>query len=167
MGPDGKYSSHVTETWPYIMGGYAGDPVGLRTKQERPARQEISEARPRNAGGPPRGGKPNAEHIAAAAKALEMDEGKVAKALRADPGNLRPPNIAASARTLGVEIGELREALGLSGRRGGPPRINQSPPGEPECFFRCGQSDEKAVGCALTPDHKVICHRPCDNNKCG
>ena len=50
---------------------------------------------------------------------------------------------------------------------GGPLASTQNPPGEPECFFRCGQSDEEAVGCGLTPEFKVICHRPCDNNKCG
>ena len=174
VGPDGKYSYHITKTWPYIMGCYVGDPVGLRNRQARRVSQQVSEARPprpaggrRGGGGPPGGRRPGPEQVAAAAAKLEMDENKVARALRVDPGNVRPVNMAASARTLGVDLGALRDALGAPGRGGGPPRVNQNPPGEPECFFRCGQSDEEAVGCGLTPEFKVICHRPCDNNKCG
>ena len=83
-----------------------------------------------------------------------------------EPGSVKPVNLAASARTLGIDPDKLNEALGARPRRR-PPRVNQAPPGEPECFFRCGQSDEEAVGCTLTPEHKVVCFRPCDNNKCG
>ncbi len=90
----------------------------------------------------------------------------MAKALRANQGNLKPINLAASARTLGVEQDQLIEAMGRT-QQPRRQRPNQAPPGEPECFFRCGQSDEDAVGCTLTPDHKVLCYRPCDDNKCG
>lgn len=90
----------------------------------------------------------------------------MAHALRVEPGSVKPVNLAASARVLGVDAAQLIEALG---RTPPPPRRrrNLAPPGEPECFFRCGQSEEDAIGCTLTPDHKVICFRPCDDNKCG
>ncbi len=184
-GPQGDYHYHVTETWPYILGCYAGPPVGRGNRGRR--RPQVSEAGPgrrpppggpgrsgdrvpragRPRGGPGAGpGRPSPEEVRAASEALSKDEATVAKALRVEPGGLKPVNLAASARTLGVEPGQLIEALGRSEapRR---PRQNQAPPGEPECFFRCGQSEENAVGCTLTPDHKVMCFRPCDDNKCG
>ena len=166
-GPDGDYHYHATETWPYILGCYAGTPPA-RAGRGRPPAVSDAERRPpprrRGPGaGPPR---PSADQIRTAAQALEVSEGSLAKALRVEGGSVKPVNLAASARTLGVEEGRLVEALG---QRQGPrrQRQNQAPPGEPECFFRCGQSDEDAVGCTLTPDHKVICFRPCDDNKCG
>ncbi|MEZ5352861.1 MAG: YHYH protein [Bryobacteraceae bacterium] len=156
-GPDGAYSYHVTETWPYIIGCYAGEPV----RQRRPG---VS----RGPGGPPPGGppRPTAQQVAAAAAKLKIDPAVLAKALRVTPGSVKPINLAASARALQVTESDLAEALGL--RR--PParqRPNQAPPGQAPCFFRCGQSDAKATGCTLTPDHKVVCGRPCENNRCG
>ena len=180
VGPQGDYHYHVTETWPYILGCYAGPPVGRPGRGRRGPQisgvgpgQRPPGAGPRGPGaGPPRGGRggragrPGPAEVAAAAQALEKDEEEVARALRVEPGDIRPVNLAASARTLGVEQGALIEAMG---RAPTPPRQrqNQAPPGEPECFFRCGQSEEDAVGCTLTPDHKVLCFRPCDDNKCG
>ena len=182
-GPDGDYHYHITETWPYILGCYAGTPVGPANRGRR--RPAVSEGRPgpgarpgaQPGGGLPRAGRPRGgqrggpplptpDQVTAAAEALGRPEAIVAKALRVEPGSIKPPNLAASARTLGVEPGELMEALGLPQR---PPRRreNQAPPGEPECFFRCGQSDADAVGCTLTPEGKVMCFRPCDDNKCG
>ena len=179
-GPDGDYHYHATETWPYILGCYAGTPVGRAGRGRRPP--AVSGAGPggqprpgaeggRRAGRPPGGpgpgpGRPSNTEVQAAARALEKDDEAVAKALRVEPGSVKPVNLAASARTLGLETGELIEAMG---RTQAPPRRrqNQAPPGEPECFFRCGQSEEDAVGCTLTPDYKVICFRPCDDNKCG
>lgn len=162
----GDYHYHATETWPYIIGCYSGEPLGMRNRgRPRPAVSENRAARRprREPGGGPR---PGAEQVSKAAAALGIDSGKVAEALRVEPGSIKPVNMAAAARTLGIAENALRQALG--GRGGNrPPRANQNPPGEPECFFRCGQSDEDAVGCTLTPDHKVVCHRPCDNNKCG
>ena len=192
---DGDYHYHVTETWPYILGCFAGEPTGgSRRVRGRP---QVSQGPPRArppGGGPPGGGRgpgaqgpragqgpgaggprggrrpgqarPNPQEVRAAAEALGADEGTVAKALRVEPGSVKPTNLAASARSLGVEQGELIEALG---RTEPPPRQrpNQAPPGEPECFFRCGQSEEDAVGCTLTGEHKVLCYRPCDDNKCG
>ncbi len=176
-GPEGDYHYHATETWPYILGCYAGTPVA-RPARGRP-RPTTSRARPgppgagRGPGRGPRGGppgrgqaRPGPAEVRAAAEALGQDEATVASALRVQPGSIKPLNLAASARALGVEPGRLFEALG---RQEAPPRQrqNQAPPGEPECFFRCGQSEEDAVGCTLTPNHKVICFRPCDDNKCG
>lgn len=181
-GPEGDYHYHATETWPYILGCYAGTAVGPSNRGARPP--AVSQTRP-GARGQPQGareraappgparrgpragpGRVTAEQVAAVAEELGKDEATVAKALRVEPGTIKPSNMAASARTLGVEQARLMEALGrqLRPRR---PRQNQAPPGEPECFFRCGQSDEDAVGCTLTPDHKVLCFRPCDDNKCG
>lgn len=181
-GPDGDYHYHVTETWPYILGCYAGVPAGRPQRGRR--RPALSGSGPgpggpgppggtrvpragRTRGGPaPGGARPSPEEVAALADALGKDEQRVARALRVEPGSVKPVNLAASARSLGVEPGQLIEAMG---RNQAPPRRrqNQAPPGEPECFFRCGQSEEDAVGCTLTEDHKVICFRPCDDNKCG
>ncbi len=181
-GPKGDYHYHITETWPYILGCYAGTPVGPAGRGRRPPQVSQQGRRPgAGPGGPPpdsipragrpRGGprgaaRPTPNQVAAAAEALGVTEAQVAKALRVEAGGIKPVNLAASARTLGVEPGKLIEVLG---RRQGPPRPrqNQAPPGEPECFFRCGQSDEEAVGCTLTPEFKVMCFRPCDDNKCG
>lgn len=151
VGPDGKYRYHVTETWPYIIGCYAGDPVGLRNRGRQ---------------GPPPGRRPSDEQVLSASKKLGIPLDKLVKALRMEAGGVKPMNFAASAYVLGVEEPKLREALEF---RGGPPppRVNQAAPGEPECFFRCGKSSNDAVGCTLTPDHKVVCKRPCDGNKCG
>ena len=181
-GPDGDYHYHVTETWPYILGCYAGTPVrgagrGRRPPavsgagpgpggQPRPGGERIPRAgRPRRGPGPG-GARPTTAEVQTAAETLSTDEEAVAKALRVEPGSVKPVNLAASARTLGLETGRLIEAMG---RTQAPPRRrqNQAPAGEPECFFRCGQSEEDAVGCTLTPEHKVICFRPCDDNKCG
>ena len=181
-GPDGDYHYHVTETWPYILGCFAGTPVPRGGRGRRPPAVSEAGPGPRTPPGPgganrpragrPRGGpppvpeRPSDSEVQAAATALDKDPGTVAKALRVEPGSVKPVNLDASARSLGVETGDLIEALG---RTPSPPRRrqNQAPPGEPECFFRCGQSEEDAVGCTLTPDHKVICFRPCDDNKCG
>ncbi len=180
-GPAGDYHYHATESWPYILGCFSGTAVGPNRGPRPPA---VSQARPsprgpaqgaRDRAAPPgpgrRGpragpGRPTAGEVEAAAQELGKDAAAVAKALRADPGNIKPSNLAASARTLAVEPARLMEALGRPDRPRRP-RQNQAPPGEPECFFRCGQSDEDAVGCTLTPDHKVLCFRPCDDNKCG
>lgn len=184
-GPEGEYHYHVTETWPYVLGCYAGAPVGRPRRGQRGP--QVSEAGPGRRGprdgpgqggnripraGRPRGGpgaspgRPSPAEVGAVAQALGADRETVAKALRVEPGGVKPINLAASARTLGVELPQLIEALGRTQapRR---PRRNQAPPGEPECFFRCGQSEENAVGCTLTPDYKVLCFRPCDDNKCG
>lgn len=179
VGPSGDYHYHATESWPYVLGCYAGAPVGRPGRGRRGPRVSGSgpgprppaggpQGRPGRRGGPPPpgGARPDPSEVAAAASALSIDEVTVAKALRVDPGNLKPVNLSASARTLGIGPPELIEALG----RRQPPRRqrrNQAPPGEPECFFRCGQSDEDAVGCTLTDEHKVLCFRPCDDNKCG
>ncbi len=176
VGPGGDYHYHATETWPYILGCYAGTPApqrrgrgpGPNVSQQRPpgaAGRPPGGRRPRG-GGPGRQPRPSGEEVNAVATALDLSADDVAKALRVEPGNLRPINLAASARSLGIDQGQLVEALG----RQPPPRRqrpNLAPPGEPECFFRCGQSEEDAVGCTLTPDHKVVCFRPCDDNKCG
>ena len=185
---DGDYHYHVTETWPYILGCYSGTPTGGPVRGRRPP--EISQARPGQRGerpgpgpaanrppragqgggprrgGPPRDQRPRPEEVQAVASALNKDVAEVAKALRVEPGGIKPINFAASARTLEVDTAKLIESLG---RTPPPPRQrrNVAPPGEPECFFRCGQSEENAVGCTLTPEHKVLCFRPCDDNKCG
>ncbi len=162
----GDYHYHATETWPYIIGCYSGEPLGMRNRGRRPP--QVSEnAPPRRPRPGPGGARPGPEQVSKAAAALGVDAAKVAKALRVEPGGIKPVNMAAAARTLGVAEPKLREAMGGGGRGGRPPRVNQNPPGEPECFFRCGQSDEDAVGCTLSEQHKVVCHRPCDDNKCG
>lgn len=164
-GIDGGYHYHITETWPYILGCYAGEPVGLRP-QGRPG-PPVSQGAPlRGPGRGPGGVRPTLEQAAAAAVKLGMDKDRVVKALRVAPGSVKPVNLAASARTLKVDEKTLRDALQFNGPPP-PPRANQAAPGQSECFFRCGQSDGEAVGCTLTPDHKVLCIRPCDNNKCG
>ena len=181
-GQDDDYHYHITETWPYILGCFAGEPVPRGGRGRRPPAVSDAGTGPRRAPNPgqarppragrPRGGpgpgpaRPTESEVHAAATALEKDPATVAKALRVDEGSVKPVNLDASARSLGIDSGELIEALG---RTQPPPRRrqNQAPPGEPECFFRCGQSEEDAVGCTLTPDHKVICFRPCDDNKCG
>ena len=74
-GPKGDYHYHVTETWPYVLGCYAGAPPGRPGGgRGRPA---VSQARPRPGGGPRRGaagprggpgagqGRPSPEAIAA------------------------------------------------------------------------------------------------------
>ena len=183
-GPDGDYHYHVTETWPYILGCFSGTPTGGPVRGRR--RPEVTQARPgqqggrpgpgpsanrppragQRGGGPPASPRPRPEEVQAVAEALNKDASAVAKALRVEPGGIKPINLAASARTLEVDTAKLMESMG----RTQPPRRqrqNQAPPGEPECFFRCGQSEEDAVGCTLTPDHKVLCFRPCDDNKCG
>ncbi len=174
-GPKGDYHYHATETWPYILGCYAGRPAirgggggtAQRISDTRPGQGPRPAPQARRAGPPPGGTRrPSPEQVRAASAALGLEPEQVAKALRVEPGGMRPINLAASARSLGVSQRQLLEALG---RRPRPrrPRQNQAPPGEPECFFRCGQSEENAVGCTLTPDHKVVCFRPCDDNKCG
>lgn len=178
-GPDGDYHYHVTETWPYILGCYAGTPPrGPARGRRPPAVSQAGEGprgQPRPRPGPgaragrrpgPGGARPSGDEVRAAAEVLGKDEEALARALRVEPGGVKPVNLAASARALGLEPAKLIEAMG---RNQPPPRRrqNQAPPGEPECFFRCGQSEEDAVGCTLTPDHKVVCFRPCDDNKCG
>ena len=183
-GPDGDYHYHVTETWPYILGCFSGPPTGGPVRGRR--RPELTQGRPgpgaggpgtgpggnrpprpgQRGGPPPGNARPGPEEVQAVAEALNKDASTVAKALRVEPGGVKPINLAASARTLEVDTAKLMESMG----RTQPPRRqrqNQAPPGEPECFFRCGQSEEDAVGCTLTPDHKVLCFRPCDDNKCG
>ena len=175
-GPEGDYHYHATETWPYILGCYSGTPMpqarpgaprpNLTQGHRPPAAARPPAARRPRGGGPGRTPRPSQSEVTAAAEALGLASDDVAKALRAEPGNLKPVNLAASARALGVEQGSLTEALGRQ-QRPRRQRPNLAPPGEPECFFRCGQSEEDAVGCTLTPDHKVLCFRPCDDNKCG
>ena len=183
-GPEGDYHYHVTETWPYILGCFSGTPSGGAIRGRRGP--EVSQARPgqqggrpgpgpganrppragQRGGGPPASPRPRPEEVQSVASTLNKDASEVAKALRVEPGGIKPINLAASARTLEVDTAKLIESMG---RTQPPPRRrqNQAPPGEPECFFRCGQSEEDAVGCTLTPDHKVLCFRPCDDNKCG
>jgi hypothetical protein len=164
-GSDGSYNYHITETWPYIIGCYSGEPARQRRSPE------LSQ-RPAGPGGPPGGPppfgppRPTAAQVTAASEKLKIDPSILAKALRVNAGAVKPVNLAASARTLKVSEKELIDALGL---RPPPPRPrqNQAAPGQPECFFRCGQSDKNAIGCTLTSDHKVVCSRPCDGNKCG
>lgn len=171
--PGGDYHYHVTESWPYILGCYSGTPVGPANRgRRRPAISDAGGRRPPPGGG--RGGRPRPAgpprpgptEVASAAEALGIDQAAVAKALRVEPDNLKPINFPASARTLGVESDELLDALGIAlpPQR---PRQNQAPPDEPPCYFRCGQSDDDAVGCTLTADHEVRCYRPCKDNQCG
>ena len=173
-GPSGDYHYHVTESWPYILGCYAGTPVGPGGRGAR--RPAVSDAGRDRSGpsGPPRArrgpraapARPGRDAVAAAARTFGVDGETVARALRVERGSVKPVNLAASARTLGVTPDQLIEALGIRQpvRR---PRRNQAPPGEPECFFRCGQSDDDAVGCTLTPEHEVRCYRACSDNRCG
>lgn len=171
-GPDGDYHYHVTESWPYILGCYSGVPAGRDAG--RRGRPRVSESRPGPARGGPARPRPRPAQaapavpadLAPAAAALGRGEDELRAALRAEPGGVKPFNLDASARALGVTPDRLNEALG---RTPPPPRPrrNQAPPGEPECFFRCGQSDDEAVGCTLTPDHEVRCYRPCHDNQCG
>lgn len=172
-GPDGDYHYHVTESWPYILGCYSGTPVGPANRgRRRPAVSDTGGRRPPPGGGPGRRQRPGApprpgpNQVASAAEALGMDQAAVAKALRVEPGDLKPINFPASARTLGVDSDELIDALGIT-LPPERPRQNQAPPGEPPCYFRCGQSDDDAVGCTLTADHEVRCYRPCKDNQCG
>lgn len=163
----GEYHYHVTESWPYILGCFSGTPSPDAGQEAAPA---VSEGRPRR-GPPPPDQPPSRDQVAAAADRLGIDTGVLARALRLTDGRVDPMNFAASARALGVELGALREALGLPPRRRGPAGAPSGQPAagraEPPCRFRCGTSDPNAVGCGLTPDFKVVCTRPCDNNKCG
>lgn len=163
----GGYHYHVTESWPYILGCFSGPPSPDAGREAAPP---VSQDGPRR-GPPPPDQPPSAAQVAAAAERLGIDSQSLAKALRLTDGRIEPMNFAASARALGIELGALREALGLPPRRrgpGGPPPARPSAGGEePPCRFRCGTSDPNAVGCGLTPDYKVVCTRPCDNNKCG
>ncbi|MDE0262878.1 MAG: YHYH protein [Bryobacterales bacterium] len=163
----GVYHYHVTESWPYIVGCFSGTPSPDAGREAAPA---VSQGGPRR-GPPPPDQPPNAEQVAVAAERLGIDTESLAKALRLTDGRVDPMNFAASARALGVELGALREALALPARRrgpGGPPPARPAAGGEePPCRFRCGTSDPNAVGCGLTRDYKVVCTRPCDNNKCG
>ncbi len=169
-GPDqkGDYHYHITETWPYILGCFSGTPSNDAGGETAPP---VTRRR-RPGGGPPAADRPpTMEQVSAAAKKLGIDEQKLVAALRLTEGRVVPMNFSASGRALGVENNALREALGLPPRRRGPPGPPPGPlpaPGEePPCLIRCDTSDENAVGCGLTPEHKVICSRPCDNNKCG
>jgi len=162
-----EYHYHVTESWPYILGCFSGTPSPDAGREAAP---DVSQGGPRR-GPPPPDQPPSPAQVALAAERLGIDTQSLAKALRLTDGRVDPMNFAASARALGVELGALREALDLSARRrgpGGPPPARPSAGGEePPCRFRCGTSDPNAVGCGLTPDYKVVCTRPCDNNKCG
>ena len=161
---DGRYHYHATETWPYILGCYSGTPSGDAGAHAPPTR----ETRGRRRQGPPVDPRPTAEQVKKAAAALDLEETVVASALRTSDERVVPMNFLASSRTLGVEEAALREGLGVPPRRRrGPPPGQLAPGEEPPCRFRCGQSDDDAVGCSLTPEHKVVCSRPCDNNKCG
>ncbi len=51
-GPDGEYHYHATETWPYILGCYAGTPVARTGRGRRPP--AVSEAGPGPGRGPGR-----------------------------------------------------------------------------------------------------------------
>ncbi len=169
-GPDHQqYHYHITETWPYIIGCFSGTPSTDSGQEAGPPPR----ARPRpGRGRPPLDKPPTPQQISEAADKLGIDEKTLASALRLADGRIVPMNFAASSRALGIETNALYEALGMPPRRRGPPG---PPPGapppaageDPPCFFRCDLSDDNAVGCGLTPEHKVICTRPCDNNKCG
>lgn len=163
----GAYHYHVTESWPYILGCFSGTPSPDAGSEAAPP---VSQGGPRS-GPPPPDQPPSAAQVAAAAERLGIDAEALAGALRLTDGRIDPMNFAASARALGIELGALREALNLPARRRGPagPRPARPSTGgeEPPCRFRCGTSDPNAVGCGLTPDYKVVCTRPCDNNKCG
>ena len=162
-----EYHYHVTESWPYILGCFSGTPSPDAGREAAPA---VSQGRPPR-GPPPPDVRPSPDQVTAAAARLGIDRQALARALRLTDGRIDPLNFAASARALGVELGTLREALGLPPRRRGPAGPPTGQPaggrGEPPCRFRCGTSDPDAVGCGLTPDYKVVCTRPCDNNKCG
>ena len=162
----GAYHYHVTESWPYILGCFAGTPSPDAGREAAP---EVSGRGPRR-GPPPADVPPSPEQVAAAAEQLGIRVEQLSEALRLSDGRIDPMNFAASARTLGMEHNALREALGLPARRRGLPGPPPGPPPageEPPCRIRCGTSDPNAVGCGLTPDYKVVCTRPCDNNKCG
>ena len=163
----GTYHYHVTESWPYILGCFSGTPSPDAGREAAPP---VSQGGPRR-GPPPPDQPPSPAQVAEAAERLGIDAGALATALRLTDGRVDPLNFAASARALGVELSALREALGIPPRRrgpGGPPPAQRSVGGEePPCRIRCGASDPNAVGCGLTPDFKVVCTRPCDNNKCG
>ena len=163
----GTYHYHVTESWPYILGCFSGTPSPDAGREAAPP---VSQGGPRR-GPPPPDQPPSPAQVAEAAERLGIDARALATALRLTDGRVDPLNFAASARALGVELSALREALGLPLRRrgpGGPPPVQRSVGGEePPCRIRCGTSDSNAVGCGLTPDSKVVCTRPCDNNKCG
>ena len=163
----GTYHYHVTESWPYILGCFSGTPSPDAGREAAPP---VSQGGPRR-GPPPPDQPPSPAQVAEAADRLGIDAQALATALRLTDGRVDPLNFAASARALGVELSALREALDLPPRRrgpGGPPPAQRSVAGEePPCRIRCGTSDPNAVGCGLTPDFKVVCTRPCDNNKCG
>ncbi len=163
----GTYHYHVTESWPYILGCFSGTPSPDAGREAAPP---VSQGGPRR-GPPPPDQPPSPAQVAEAAERLGIDARALATALRLTDGRVDPLNFAASARALGVELSALREALGIPPRRrgpGGPPPAQRSVGGEePPCRIRCGTSDPNAVGCGLTPDFKVVCTRPCDNNKCG
>ena len=163
----GTYHYHVTESWPYILGCFSGTPSPDAGREAAPP---VSQGGPRR-GPPPPDQPPSPAQVAEAAERLGIDARALATALRLTDGRVDPLNLAASARALGVELSALREALGIPPRRrgpGGPPPAQRSVGGEePPCRIRCGTSDPNAVGCGLTPDFKVVCTRPCDNNKCG
>jgi len=163
----GTYHYHVTESWPYILGCFSGTPSPDAGREAAPP---VSQGGPRR-GPPPPDQPPSPAQVAEAAERLGIDARALATALRLTDGRVDPLNFAASARALGVELSALREALGIPPRRrgpGGPPPAQRSVGGEePPCRIRCGASDPNAVGCGLTPDFKVVCTRPCDNNKCG
>lgn len=163
----GRYHYHVTESWPYILGCFSGNPSPDAGREAAPP---VSQGGPRR-GPPPPDQPPSPAQVAEAAERLGIDTQALATALRLTEGRVDPLNFAASARALGVELSALREALDLPVRRrgpGGPPPAQRSVGGEePPCRIRCGTSDPTAVGCGLTPDFKVVCTRPCDNNKCG
>ncbi len=163
----GTYHYHVTESWPYILGCFSGTPSPDAGREAAPP---VSQGGPRR-GPPPPDQPPSPAQVAEAGERLGIDAQALATALRLTDGRVDPLNFAASARALGVELSALREALGLPPRRrgpGGPPPAQRSVGGEePPCRIRCGTSDPNAVGCGLTPDFKVVCTRPCDNNKCG
>ena len=163
----GTYHYHVTESWPYILGCFSGTPSPDAGREAAPP---VSQGGPRR-GPPPPDQPPSPAQVAEAAERLGIDAQALATALRLTDGRVDPLNFAASARALGVELSALREALGIPPRRrgpGGPPPAQRSVGGEePPCRIRCGTSDSNAVGCGLTPDFKVVCTRPCDNNKCG
>ena len=122
-------------------------------------------------GPPPADLPPSSEQVVSAAGSLGISKEELEKALRLTGNRFAPMNLAASARTPGVEHHALREALRVSIRRrrpNAPPRAPSAPlGGEAPCQIRCATSDENAVACGLKLDHKVLCARPCDNNKCG
>ena len=131
----GAYHYHATATWPYIMGCFSGEPsadVGRESDRQFSSRDG---GRGRAPGDDPR---PSVEQLSQAAAKLEIEEARLAEALRLTDGRVAPMNYAAAARSLGIDARDLYEALGVTaqlpppGARRGPGgrRRGGGPPGQ-------------------------------------